>query len=72
MIGGSGNGEQIAANKIPGIRAALAFTRQTARLPRQHNNANVLILGARMYPGPKAPWPISRMFPGGPARRETG
>jgi ribose 5-phosphate isomerase B len=40
MIGGSGNGEQIAANKIPGIRAALAFTRQTARLPRQHNDAN--------------------------------
>jgi ribose 5-phosphate isomerase B len=50
VIGGSGNGEQIAANKIPGIRAALAWTEETARLARQHNDANVLSLGARMYP----------------------
>ena len=49
MIGGSGNGEQIAANKIPGIRAALAWTDETAQLARQHNDANVLSLGARMY-----------------------
>ena len=49
VIGGSGNGEQIAANKIPGIRAALAWTDETAQLARQHNNANVLSLGARMY-----------------------
>jgi len=49
VIGGSGNGEQIAANKIPGIRAALAWTTETALLARQHNNANVLSLGARMY-----------------------
>ena len=49
VIGGSGNGEQIAANKVPGIRAALAWTAETARLARQHNNANVLSLGARMY-----------------------
>jgi ribose 5-phosphate isomerase B len=49
VIGGSGNGEQIAANKIPGIRAALAWTTQTATLARQHNDANVLSLGARMY-----------------------
>jgi ribose 5-phosphate isomerase B len=49
VIGGSGNGEQIAANKIPGIRAALAWTEETARLARQHNDANVLSLGARMY-----------------------
>lgn len=55
VIGGSGNDEQIAANKIPGIRAALAFTRQTAQLPRQHNNANVPTLGARMYPGTQGP-----------------
>ncbi len=50
VIGGSGNGEQIAANKIQGVRAALAWTDETARLARQHNDANVLSLGARMYP----------------------
>ena len=50
VIGGSGNGEQIAANKVPGIRAALAWTTETAQLSRQHNDANVLSLGARMYP----------------------
>jgi ribose 5-phosphate isomerase B len=49
VIGGSGNGEQIAANKIPGIRAALAWTTETAQLARQHNDANVLSLGAREY-----------------------
>jgi len=49
VIGGSGNGEQIASNKIPGIRAALAWTTETAQLARQHNDANVLSLGARMY-----------------------
>jgi len=54
VIGGSGNGEQIAANKIPGIRAALAWTDETAQLARQHNDANVLSLGARMYPADEA------------------
>ena len=54
VIGGSGNGEQIAANKIAGIRAALAWTEETARLARQHNDANVLSLGARMYPSADA------------------
>ena len=49
VIGGSGTGEQIAANKIPGIRAAVAWTDETAQLARQHNDANVLSLGARMY-----------------------
>jgi ribose 5-phosphate isomerase B len=49
VIGGSGNGEQIAANKIAGIRAAVAWTDETAQLARQHNDANVLSLGARMY-----------------------
>ena len=49
VIGGSGNGEQIAANKVPGIRAALAWTAGTARLAREHNDANVLSLGAREY-----------------------
>ena len=50
VIGGSGNGEQMASNKIPGVRAALAFSNQTAQLARLHNNANVLSLGAREYP----------------------
>ncbi len=50
VIGGSGNGEAIAANKIPGVRAAVAWTVETAQLGRQHNDANVLSLGARMYP----------------------
>ncbi|MDX6395443.1 MAG: ribose 5-phosphate isomerase [Streptosporangiaceae bacterium] len=54
VIGGSGNGEQIAANKIGGIRAAVAWTDETARLARLHNDANVLSLGARMYPLPDA------------------
>jgi ribose 5-phosphate isomerase B len=49
VIGGSGNGEQIASNKIRGVRAALAWSVETARLARLHNNANVLSLGAREY-----------------------
>jgi ribose 5-phosphate isomerase B len=49
VIGGSGNGEAIAANKVRGVRCALAFGDDTARLGREHNNANVLSLGARMY-----------------------
>src|ERR1035437_9279410 len=49
VIGGSGNGEQMAANKIKGVRAALAWSEETARLARLHNNANVLSLGARMH-----------------------
>jgi len=54
VVGGSGNGEQIAANKVNGIRAALAWNEETARLARQHNDANVLSLGARMHPVPEA------------------
>jgi len=49
VIGGSGNGEAIAANKVPGVRCALAFSGETARLGREHNDANVISLGARMY-----------------------
>jgi ribose 5-phosphate isomerase B len=49
VLGGSGNGEQIAANKVDGIRAALAFSVDTARLAREHNDANVISLGARQY-----------------------
>ncbi len=47
VIGGSGNGEQIAANKVRGIRAALAWNEETARLAREHNDANVVSIGAR-------------------------
>ncbi|WP_326643113.1 ribose-5-phosphate isomerase [Streptosporangium sp. NBC_01755] len=49
VIGGSGNGEQIAANKVRGVRAALAWSEETARLAREHNNANVVGVGARMH-----------------------
>ena len=49
VIGGSGNGEQIAANKVKGVRAALAWSEETAALGRQHNNANVVAVGARMH-----------------------
>jgi ribose 5-phosphate isomerase B len=49
VIGGSGNGEQIAANKVRGIRAALAWSTETARLARLHNDANVVSIGARMH-----------------------
>ncbi len=49
VIGGSGNGEQIAANKVAGVRAALAWSTETAQLGRQHNNANVVAVGARMH-----------------------
>jgi ribose 5-phosphate isomerase B len=50
VIGGSGNGEQIAANKVHGVRAALAWSDDTARLARQHNDANVVSIGAREHP----------------------
>jgi ribose 5-phosphate isomerase B len=49
VIGGSGNGEQIAANKVAGCRAALAYNTETASLARQHNDAQVVALGARMH-----------------------
>ncbi|MBG6100113.1 ribose-5-phosphate isomerase [Micromonospora vinacea] len=49
VIGGSGNGEQIAANKVAGIRAALAWSVETAQLARQHNDANVVAIGARQH-----------------------
>ena len=49
VIGGSGNGEQIAANKVKGVRAILAWSTETARLGREHNNANVVSVGARMH-----------------------
>lgn len=49
VLGGSGNGEQIAANKVRGVRAALAWNEDTARLAREHNDANVISIGARMH-----------------------
>ena len=50
VIGGSGNGEQIAANKVRGVRAALVWSDETARLAREHNDANVISIGARNHP----------------------
>ena len=50
VLGGSGNGEQIAANKVKGIRAALVWSVETAKLAREHNDANVIAIGGRMHP----------------------
>jgi ribose 5-phosphate isomerase B len=50
VLGGSGNGEQMAANKVKGVRAALVWSIETAKLAREHNNANVISLGGRMHP----------------------
>ena len=50
VLGGSGNGEQMAANKVKGVRAALVWSIDTAKLAREHNNANVISLGGRMHP----------------------
>jgi ribose 5-phosphate isomerase B len=49
VFGGSGNGEQMAANKVEGIRAALVWSNATAALAREHNNANVCAIGARQH-----------------------
>ncbi|MCI0688161.1 MAG: ribose-5-phosphate isomerase [Sporichthyaceae bacterium] len=49
VIGGSGNGEAIAANKVVGVRAALVWNERIARLAREHNDANVISLGARQH-----------------------
>ncbi|MGH3978500.1 MAG: ribose-5-phosphate isomerase [Pseudonocardiaceae bacterium] len=49
VVGGSGNGEQISANKVPGCRAALAWSIEIATLAREHNNAQVIGVGARMH-----------------------
>ncbi|TDC69960.1 ribose-5-phosphate isomerase [Streptomyces hainanensis] len=54
VIGGSGNGEAIAANKVKGVRCALAWSEETARLGREHNNANVISVGARMHSADEA------------------
>ena len=49
VLGGSGNGEQMAANKVKGIRAALVWSVEIAKLAREHNNANVISIGGRMH-----------------------
>lgn len=49
VLGGSGNGEQMAANCVKGVRAALAWSEETAKLAREHNNANVVAVGARQH-----------------------
>lgn len=49
VLGGSGNGEQMAANKVTGVRAALVWSVETAKLAREHNNANVIAVGGRMH-----------------------
>ena len=51
VLGGSGNGEQMAANKVKGVRAALVWNLETAKLAREHNNANVIAIGGRMQIG---------------------
>lgn len=49
VLGGSGNGEQMAANKVEGVRAALVWSNEIAKLAREHNDANVISLGGRMH-----------------------
>ncbi|MFZ2510889.1 MAG: ribose-5-phosphate isomerase [Gordonia sp. (in: high G+C Gram-positive bacteria)] len=54
VLGGSGNGEQIAANKVKGARCALAWSVETAKLAREHNNAQLIGLGGRMHSAEEA------------------
>jgi ribose 5-phosphate isomerase B len=54
VIGGSGNGEQIAANKVAGARCALAWNTDIARLAREHNDAQIVSVGARQHPEAEA------------------
>lgn len=61
VLGGSGNGEQMAANKVKGIRAALAYNPELARLAREHNDANIVSLGGRMQSHEEA-WEIVDTF----------
>jgi len=62
LVCGSGTGMAIAANKVPGVRAALAWNEETARLAREHNDANVLALGARTTPGDELPKIVRAWF----------
>jgi ribose 5-phosphate isomerase B len=62
LVCGSGTGMAIAANKVPGVRAAVAWNEETARLARQHNDANVLSLGARTTPAEELPRIVRAWF----------
>ena len=62
LVCGSGAGMAIAANKIPGVRAAVAWSEETARLARQHNDANVLAVGARTTPAEVIPNIVRTFF----------
>lgn len=62
LVCGSGIGVAIAANKMHGIRAAQAWNEETARLARQHNNANVLTIGARVIPEEEIPKIVKAWF----------
>ncbi|HVS20788.1 MAG TPA: ribose 5-phosphate isomerase B [Pyrinomonadaceae bacterium] len=62
LVCGSGTGMAIAANKVPGVRAAVAWTEETARLAREHNDANVLSLGVRVTPTEDLPKIVRAWF----------
>ena len=62
LVCGSGTGMAITANKVPGVRAAVAWSEETARLARQHNNANVLAIGARTTPPADIPRIVRAWF----------
>ena len=62
LVCGSGNGMAITANKVPGVRAAVAWSEETARLARQHNDANVMAIGARTTPPEMIPAIVSAWF----------
>ena len=62
LVCGSGTGMAITANKVPGVRAAVAWSEETARLARQHNDANVLAIGARTTPENEIPKIVKTWF----------
>jgi RpiB/LacA/LacB family sugar-phosphate isomerase len=62
LVCGSGTGMAITANKVPGVRAAVAWSEETARLARQHNDANVLAIGARTTPPENIPGIVRAWF----------
>ena len=62
LVCGSGTGMAITANKVPGVRAAVAWSEETARLARQHNDANVLAIGARTTPQGEIPKIVRTWF----------
>jgi RpiB/LacA/LacB family sugar-phosphate isomerase len=62
LVCGSGTGMAITANRVPGIRAAVAWSEETARLARQHNDANVMAIGARTTPPERIPEIVRAWF----------